>query len=133
MNAAWTSVVALGVLCAATTTVQGQEEAPAVPSGILLSLQEILEEPQPDGALWLRLRYVAPDLTRDARMQIDGDFESLCISQAVPYTPVAGDAASEVVISIASAPVEFGANAPNIVQFFEVFSLKDGTCIWEGF
>lgn len=126
-------VAALGALCAAATTVRGQEESPSVPSGLHLTLQEVLEDPQPDGRLWLRLRYVAPTLTREGRSAIDGDFQALCLSQAVPYVPAAADHADEAVISIASAPVEFGTNAPDVTQFFEVFSLKDGTCIWEAY
>ncbi|WP_136634613.1 DUF6497 family protein [Pseudooceanicola onchidii] len=133
MNVHWRHVAALGALCAAATTVRGQEESPSVPSGMHLTLQEVLEDLQPDGALWLRLRYVAPDMTRDSRAAMEEDFEALCLSQALAYQPVSGEAAAETVISIASAPVEFGANAPEVIQFFEVFRLADGTCIWEGF
>lgn len=133
MNAQWKKVAAMGALCAAATAVRGQEESPTVPSGFALTLQEVLEEPQPDGKLWIRLRYVAPALTRDAFADVEGDFEALCLSQAVPYVPVSGDVADEAVISIASEPVEFGTNAPNTVQFFESFRLQDGTCIWEAF
>jgi hypothetical protein len=133
MNGHWTKVAALGALCAAATTVRGQEESPAVPSGLVLTLQEILEDVQPDGRLWLRFRYVAPGLTREVRAEIEGDFEALCLSQAVPYLPSAAERADEAVISIASAPLEFGTNAPEVTQFFEVFRLEDGTCIWEAF
>ena len=133
MTVDWTKVAALGALCAAATTVRGQEESPTVPSGLVLTLQEVLEDPQPDGRLWVRLRYVAPTLTKDGRAMIDRDFEALCLSQAVPYIPTAADQADEAVISIASAPVDFGSNAPGVTQFFEVFSLQDGTCIWEAY
>lgn len=126
-------VAALGALCAAATTVRGQEGSPSVPSGLVLTLQEILEDAQPDGSLWLRLRYVAPGITRAARAGMDGDFDTLCETQALRYTPTTGAAAAEAVISIASAPVEFGANAPDVVQFFEVYRLQDDTCIWEGY
>lgn len=133
MTARWTKVAAMGALCAAATTVRGQEESPAVPSGLILTLQEILEEPQPDGTLWLRLRYVAPDLPQHARAAIAGDFESLCASQALPYAPVHARQADEAVISIASEPIEFGTTAPDVTQFFEVYRLQDGLCILEAF
>lgn len=133
MSGIWTKVAAMGTLCAAATTAWGQEESPAVPSGLELTLQEAMEEPQPNGALWLRLRYVAPALTREGRADIAPDFETLCQEQAIGYMPTTGQKVDEAVISIASAPVEFGANAPDVIQFFEVFALKDGTCIWEAF
>ena len=132
MTGRWTKVAALGALCAAATTVRGQEESPTVPSGLFLTRQEVLEDVQPDGALWLRLRYVAPDMTREGRAAMDADFEALCQTQALSYAPHSGQPASEAVISIASAPVEFGTNAPDILQFFEVYRLHGGTCIWEG-
>lgn len=133
MSLSGTTVAALGALVVAATTVRGQEEAPTVPSGLALTLQEVREEPQPDGALWLRFRYVAPGLTRDQRDRIEADFEALCQSQALAYVPVAGNPAAEAIISIASEPVEFGSSAPDVTQFFEAFRLAGGACIWEAF
>lgn len=133
MSMVWNNVAALGVLCAAATTVWGQEGPPTVPSGVALSRLEVLEETQPDGSLWLRLRYVAPGITRDQRADIHDDFEALCIADALTYEPVTRVPAAQAVISIAAAPVEFGTTAPDIPQFFEAFRLENGTCIWEEF
>lgn len=128
-----TNVAALGAFCAAATTAWGQEETPAVPSGLILTLQEIREEQQPDGAVWMRMRYVAPGLTRDGYGLVEKDFAALCETQALALRTAAGDMPAQAIISIASAPVEFGMAAPDVTQFFEAFRLQDNTCIWEAF
>ncbi|SEI70149.1 hypothetical protein SAMN05421762_2958 [Pseudooceanicola nitratireducens] len=152
MIRSWINVAAMGVLCAAATTVRGQEgpspvpsdsghsnparvEAAviAVPSGRALSLQEVREETQPDGTLWLRLRYVAPGMTRADRAAVADDFQALCQTDALRYQPQAPVTAAQAVISIAAAPMEFGVSNPEIPQFFEAFRLENGTCIWEAF
>ena len=128
-----THVAALGVLCAAATTAWGLEESPAVPSGTALTLQDVREETQPDGTVWLRIRYVAPGITRENRADIQDDFQALCLSQAVPHRPVTRMAVSQAVISIAAAPVEFGVQTPDVAQFFEAFRIENDQCIWEEF
>lgn len=133
MNGHWTKVVALGALCAAATTVRGQEESPTVPSGTAMTLLEVREETQDDGTVWLRFRYVAAGIQREDYSIVQDDFEALCRSAALDYRTVTGMVASQAVISIAGEPVEFGANAPDVTQFFEAFRLEDGTCIWEAF
>lgn len=126
-------VAAMGVLSAAATTAWGQEEPPTVPSGLVMTLQEVLEETQPDGTLWLRLRYVAPELTLKTRADLQDDFDVLCADYALTYEPVTRMPAAQAVISIASTPVEFGTTAPDIPQYFEAYRLEDGQCIWEAF
>ncbi|EAQ02757.1 hypothetical protein OB2597_15285 [Pseudooceanicola batsensis HTCC2597] len=133
MKGATTFVAATGALIAAATTAWGQEEAPAVPSGFVLVRQEVLEETQPDGTLWIRLRYVSPGITRDDYASVTGDFEALCRTDALAYEPATPAPAAQAVISISSSPVSFGTAAPEVTQFFEVFSLEDGDCIWEAF
>jgi hypothetical protein len=98
-----------------------------------ITLLEVREEAQADGTVWLRFRYVAPGITRDEYDEIQGDFEALCQGAAVNYRPATGMQVSQAVISIASEPVDFGATAPNVSQFFEAFRLEDGACIWEAF
>ncbi|WP_407492150.1 DUF6497 family protein [Pseudooceanicola sp. MF1-13] len=126
-------VVAMGALCAATTAVWGQEEPPAVPSGLALSLFEVLEETQPNGSLWLRLRFVAPELAATPREAIQTDFDVLCSDYALTYQPSAQTPAEQAVISISSEPIAFGTAAPDVPQYFEAYRLEDGACIWEAF
>ncbi|SDO40243.1 hypothetical protein SAMN05216196_105191 [Lutimaribacter pacificus] len=127
--------VALGGTFACATTAAGQEEAPAVPSGIALHLQEIrLEDGLFDQPRVARFRFVAPAIGGAAGFaEVEGDFAHLCETVALPWLTERGDAAPRVVISYASREIEFGSSDPDTVQFFEAFRVENGTCIWEGF
>ncbi|WP_432690814.1 DUF6497 family protein [Pseudooceanicola sp. C21-150M6] len=122
-----------GALLAVATTVRGQEGAPSVPSGIDLTLQEVLREEQSDGTFWLRFRYVAPSLASEGYETVRQDFAALCETQVLPYVAAGESDAAQAVISIASEETEFGLAAPGVTQFFEAFSLIDDTCQWEPF
>lgn len=124
-------VAAGGVLVWAATTATGQEESPAVPSGIHLELQEIRLELGSDDAL-ARFRYVAPDLDHYAFVAIEEDFPALCTDHVLPWARTRAESVTRVVISFASVPVEFGAATPGVTQFFEQFRLENDACIWEG-
>ncbi|OWU85370.1 hypothetical protein ATO6_08990 [Oceanicola sp. 22II-s10i] len=100
-----------------------------MPSGIVLSLQDVLIE---EDAHLARFRYVAPDLESFGFAGVENDFPDLCAKQAVPWVREGHDAIRRVVISMASAPVEFGVASPDVTQFFEMFRIEDSACIWEG-
>lgn len=127
-----TFVAAGGALVWAATTASGQEEAPAVPSGIVLTLQEIRLEEAPDAGTMARFRYVATGLEGVGFAGVEEDFPVLCSDVVLPWAATQAQAVGRVVISMASAPVEFGNSAPDVVQFFEVFRLEPSACIWEG-
>jgi hypothetical protein len=38
-----------------------------------------------------------------------------------------------IVISLADQETEFGATNPDATQFFDLFKVKNKTCIWEAF
>ena len=121
-----------GALTWAATTATGQEEAPTVPSGISVTLQEVRVDRTAGSPPVVRFRYVAPQIAELEFAAVEGDFPALCETQVLPY--VAGTAYSEAqaVVSLSAEPVEFGATAPGVIQFFEVFRIEDGACIWEG-
>ncbi|MGR3371235.1 DUF6497 family protein [Pseudooceanicola nanhaiensis] len=125
-------VAAGGALLGAATTAAGQEEPPTVPSGIPLTLQEILLEQGPDAVSMARFRYVAAGLEGFGFAGVEGDFPVLCSDVVLPWAAVQGEPVGRVVISMASAATEFGTAAPDVVQFFEVFRLEPSACIWEG-
>ena len=135
MNKATRTFAALqGCLLASVATAAGQEEAPAVPSGLSIQLQEYFVEPQPDGALWARFRFVAPALAEGVSFaKVEQDFPSLCSQVALPRLSQTGQAVDQVVISLASQPVAFGVADADIIQFFEAYRIENGLCIWEGF
>ena len=123
-----------GCLLASVATAAGQEEAPAVPSGLSIQLQEYFVEPQPDGAFWARFRFVAPALAEGVVFErIEQDFPVLCAAVALPKLTEQGQAVDQVVVSLASQPVAFGSADPSVIQYFEAFRVENGRCIWEGF
>ena len=106
-----------------------------VPSRQTVTLQEAFWEEQEDGALWLRLRFVAPRIGSDPGEYgfdvVEWDMAHLCETLGVPWAAAGG--AELIVVSFAAAPVEFGATSPDIAQFFEAYRPVDGECVWEEF
>lgn len=129
-----TAFVALGGTLWGATTAGALEETPAVPSGNDIRLQEVLFETRQDNSEVARFRYVMPLIRQGvAFAEIADDFEHLCIGVAVPYLAIEQKQVDQVIISFADRETEFGVTNTLATQFFEAFSVKDGSCIWEGF
>ncbi|MCR9126707.1 MAG: DUF6497 family protein [Rhodobacteraceae bacterium] len=109
---------------------------PALPSGQMVELSEVLHQTATDG-LWLRFRYVAPSIARSGgtvtAADALADMAVLCAETAVPYARDQGLKPRRVVISMADRPVAFGAAEPEATQYFELFRLAGTRCIWEAF
>lgn len=118
-------------LLAVATTVRGQEGAPTVPSGLDLTLYELILENQYDGQIWARYRFVAPDLEQADFDRVAGDFPEICASYALPELDALGTHPEMIVLSYANRPIPFGEPAPDAVQFVESFRVDQGSCIWE--
>ncbi len=126
--------VALGGTLWGATTAGALEETPAVPSGNDIRLQEVLFETRQDNSEVARFRYVMPLIRQGVEFaEIANDFEHLCIGVAVPYLATERKQVDQVIISVADRETEFGVTTTLATQFFEAFSVKDGSCIWEGF
>ena len=130
------AVVVASLALAPRATPQTLPEGPIeVPSGQLVTLQEAFYEEQEDGALWLRLRFVAPRIgTGPGELGFDvveWDMAHLCETLGIPLA-VEVDAAL-IVVSFAAAPVEFGVADSSVAQFFEAYTAEDGDCMWEEF
>jgi hypothetical protein len=115
-------------------------ESPAtitVPSGQIVTLQEVIwNAPGPDG-LTSRFRFIAPEIsgtggTVDTETAL-ADMLWLCQNYALPRIAQPGPMPSQIVISLADAPVPFGEARPEVTQLFEAYSLQDGQCVWEVF
>lgn len=126
------------MVSAATAGVQ--EEAPAVPSiqdlpsGLSVTLQDYFIDTLPDGADQARFRFVAPALAQGVGFGIvEPDFPVLCADVAVPTLASTRPDVSQVIISMAAKPVEFGVSDPSITQYFEAFRIENDSCIWEAF
>jgi len=125
----------MAALIALTATTAGAEAARVVlPSGQAVSLMQVLVEDAPPLA---RFRFLAPEIgaAPPARGYDDVamDFGWLCEHLALPALDAVGLEVPDIVISMSSAPVDFGTTDPDITQFFEPFSLADGVCLVEQF
>ncbi len=110
------------------------EETPVVPSGNEINLQEIIYETRADDSRVARFRYVMPLIRQGVEFyDIEDDFFHLCIGVAVPYLAVQEEKVDQVIISMSDRETTFGETTQVATQFFEAFSVQDGTCIWEGF
>ncbi|ESW59768.1 MAG: hypothetical protein Q27BPR15_15595 [Rhodobacter sp. CACIA14H1] len=116
--------------------VGGSGEAVQVPSGQTVTLQDVVwNVPGPEG-MTLRFRFVAPAIADGGGTDFEAasaDMQHLCDSYAIPRLSEFGAGPATVVISLSAAPVEFGAAAPDIRQYFESYSVVDGRCEWEMF
>lgn len=114
------------------------QELVAVPSGQPVTLQDVIwNEPGPAG-LTARFRFVAPQIARPGgTIDFDtaaADMDHLCATYALPRIETAtGPRPAQVVISLSDRPVDFGVITPDATQFFEAYSIVDGTCVWEAF
>jgi hypothetical protein len=126
--------VILAALFAVLAAAGGCEETPptgdavTVPSGRELSLIEIISNvPGPEGAT-ARFRFLAPGLTEADIATSADDMQALCDSFALGRIDSMVPAPQQIIISLASADVPFGEAAPDVVQFFEAFSVETGAC-----
>ncbi|SEL00937.1 hypothetical protein SAMN05421666_2809 [Roseovarius nanhaiticus] len=106
------------------------DEAFALPSGLTVFLQEVLEE----GAGDLRVRYVAEGFD-PARLDPElllADMMALC---QINLAAIGGENVDlgRITVSIADRAAEFGVLNTDVRQSFEAFTIADGTCIWEAF
>ncbi|NBD30383.1 MAG: hypothetical protein GVY31_10160 [Alphaproteobacteria bacterium] len=115
-------------MLAAAPAVAAQDVA--VPSGQPLSLLEVRLDEAPDVA---RFRFLAPDLDARGFEAVADDFAVLCADFALPALAASDVAVEKLVISMSSQDVPFGEVAPDVTQFFEVFGVQNGDCIWEAF
>jgi hypothetical protein len=112
----------------------GSDDLIAVPSGQPVTLQEVIwNAPGPQG-LTLRFRFLAPEIRAGGTVDFDtamADMLHLCQTFALPRLADFGPAPAQVIISMADVALPFGDAAPEATQFFEAYSVQDGTCVWE--
>lgn len=108
-----------------------------VPSGQAIRFLDVIRsDPGPEG-LALRFRFVAPDIAREGgTVEADAahaDMLALCTDYALPRLPAPGPVPTQIIIVLSDREVPFGETLPEATQYFEAYSLADGTCIWEPF
>jgi len=99
-----------------------------VPSGQIISHADTVV----DGAT-VRFRFLAPEISELGYGDVEGDFAFLCDAIALPKLNEMGLQPDLVMISMMSAQTDFGVANPDVIQFFEGFSIENTTCIWEQF
>ncbi len=105
----------------------------AVPSGQPVTLHEVVTD-APGGVQTAYFRFTAPALPREIDYAaLEPDLEYLCNAVALPALAEAGATPGRIVISLSDRPTEFGQPAPEAVQVFESYSVRDGACQWEPF
>ncbi|GHC49564.1 DUF6497 family protein [Neogemmobacter tilapiae] len=101
------------------------------PSGLIVSLIEVVNDaPGPEG-LTTRFRFLAPDLAGVDFDLAAADMLHLCQSYALSQLPKIGPEASQIIISLSDRLVPFGEAAPEALQYFEAYRIENGECVWE--
>ena len=123
---------ALGGAFAGAAAAGSLEELPAVPSGFDYSVQEVIFDAIGNQQR-ARFRVVMPAVAAHPFDMVEADFTTLCEDLAVPELSRYQRNFESVVISIADRETEFGVANAEATQYFEAFTLENGTCIWEAF
>ncbi|EAR49496.1 hypothetical protein OG2516_00329 [Oceanicola granulosus HTCC2516] len=105
------------------------------PSGQVVTLYEVVLE---DETRMARFLFLAPGIavTEEAGLsygEVQADFPWLCEGVILPALSANAWSAAEVVIAMSDREVAFGERDSTATQFFEVFRIDEGTCVWAGF
>lgn len=120
--------ILLALLFLPATPIAAQERL-LLPSGQDVVVQEILwDEDTQTG----RFRFIAPWIAAapDDMSAIHADMMALCLEFALPVLRVFHPMSDRLVVSFASEATEFGAVNPDIVQYFEGYTVDGQDCIW---
>lgn len=110
-----------------------------LPSGLKPALQEVIFEPKgvPTSlAKSMRLRFVAPEIVDTnaySIFDIEADFLVLCEVIGLARRAEMAPNVDNIIVSISAEPTIFGESQPNVVQYFDAYSVVDNSCIWDGF
>ncbi len=113
------------------------DEVITVPSGQKVTLLDVITNiPGPNG-MAARFRFLAPGIARKGgKVNADTaarDMDFLCQTYALKRIANIGPQPSQIIISMSDQDVPFGESHPEATQFFNSYSLKDGTCVWDMF
>lgn len=106
----------------------------ALPSGLSVDFFDVRREVVGSAVIY-RFRYVAPDIGMMGTEfhDIVSEIEWLCSTHALPVVARSGPQAGQIIVTLMEKPVEFGAISPDVIQFFEAYSVQNDRCIWEAF
>lgn len=122
---------------ALSATAQPVDAPVSVPSGQAVTLLEIVTDDRGPAGLTYRFRFIAPGIAEEGGAvsfeDAIADMDHLCREYVLPRLSQVGPAPSQIVISLADRPTEFGVATPESTQFFEAYRPSEEDCIWEGF
>ena len=107
-----------------------------LPSGQQVYLQEFVYGQRGPWGLTMRYRFVAPEIGAGGSVDFaaaSSDMQYLCDTYALPRIPAIGPQPNQIIISMSDRELDFGAAAPDAVQYFEAYNIVDGACVWEPF
>ncbi len=126
---------AVGAALALSGGVAQAQSVVAVPSGGSVSAIGVIWETQPDGSLWARFRFLAPQIARDggtvSYAAAAADMAHLCEVVALPAVAADGRAPGLIIVSLADRDIAFGTLDTSVTQFFEAFRNDAGQCVPE--
>jgi hypothetical protein len=122
-------------LVAATILAGAPASAQAVlpSSGLAVERLDAAVEVQLDGAVWLILRYLAPDLAGGAvgYAATVPDLELLCRTEGRARAAELGVDVASVVVILMDRPIVRGEPAPDATQYIGAFTIDGEDCRWE--
>lgn len=106
---------------------------PVLPSGLAVTVHDVLVEPQPGDENWLVLRYLAPEIAGGAVGYADvaADLDHLCASEGLASAAASGQEIDQIVIVLMDRPVPRGEPDPQATQYIGAYLIEDGECRWE--
>ncbi len=106
-----------------------------VPSGQTVTLLDVITDVSGPAGLTARFRFLAPAIARDGGTvdpETAGlDMDYLCQTYALTKIANTGPQPAQIIISMSDVDVPFGEARPDATQFFNSYSIADGTCVWE--
>lgn len=111
-----------------------QGAAIPVPSGQKVWWVDVIHTAAGPNGLTYRFRFLAPQIGGPSPLSSDialNDIEALCNTWVAPRLPKPAPEPEQVIVSLSDKVVAFGEPAPDVVQYFDSFSVEDGKCTWE--
>ncbi len=130
--AAALGVIAAGAPVGAMDAAAGFD-ALELPSGQPAELREVVRD---EDAGLLRLRILAPRISRDAEDRIDPDAaleDMQVICDEFGLDLMRREGVERLVVSMKASELALGETAPDVTQYFEAFRAGRSVCLWEEF
>ena len=113
----------------------GMDEVIAVPSGQVVTLLDVITDIQGPEGLAIRFRFLAPGIARDGGLvnaeTAALDMDHLCAAYALVRISNTGPQPAQIIISMSDIDLPFGETRPDATQYFNAYSIVDGSCVWD--